>query len=253
MKSWVIIGIIIGVSAVLAYVAVSALSQYYYYYNNYYRYYGNGYVGAGMPMMWWGEGPLPSGQGYYSGVYGYGFSISTYPINASLTMVMTIPSYAHVHPQNNTIVFTSRDIDLTVIAMMDDDAERMFDATPPPYVHGDVFVIYGLINPTLVIPAGAVVHVTFINLDDDMYHNFVITRAPPPYPYYVMPYMAMSGGMGPQMMLNMEWLPPANYGAGYAYGYEYTFTITEPGTYWYLCTYPGHAESGMYGEIIVRG
>ncbi|MGC9152520.1 MAG: hypothetical protein ACP5GY_02160 [Vulcanisaeta sp.] len=99
-------------------------------------------------MMWWDEGPLPSGQGYYLGVYGYGFSISTYLINASLTMVMTIPSYAHVYPQNNTIVFTSRDIDLTVIAMMDGDAERMFNATPPPYVHGNVFVIYGLINPT---------------------------------------------------------------------------------------------------------
>lgn len=69
-----------------------------------------------------------------------------------------------------------------------------------------------------------------------------------------MPYLGMYGGMGSQMMLLMRWLPPANYNAGYAYGYEYTFTITAPGTYWYLCTYPGHAEEGMYGgEIIAVG
>ncbi|WP_243681330.1 hypothetical protein [Vulcanisaeta souniana] len=66
--------------------------------------------------------------------------------------------------------------------------------------------------------------------------------------------MGMYGGMGPQMMLFMRWLPPANYNTGYAYGYEYTFTITALGTYWYLCTYPGgHAEEGMYGEIIAVG
>ena len=51
-------------------------------------------------------------------------------------------------------------------------------------------------------------------------------------------------------MLYMGWLPLANYGTSYAYGYEYTFTVIELGTYWYLYTYPGHAEKGMYGEII---
>ncbi|MFP3281155.1 MAG: hypothetical protein RXO76_08850 [Vulcanisaeta sp.] len=65
-----------------------------------------------------------------------------------------------------------------VLAMMGNDAESMFNATPLPYVHGDVFVIYGLINPTLVVPAGAIIHVTFINLDDGMYHNFVVTTVP---------------------------------------------------------------------------
>ncbi|WP_148678296.1 plastocyanin/azurin family copper-binding protein [Vulcanisaeta distributa] len=229
---WIAVGIAIGVAVSLG--LAYALTPYYY--NNYY---GN-YPGA-LPIG-------PSASNYYGG-YTYG----TYSISQVIKEVMEVPSYAHVYPNNNTIVFTSKNINLLVVAMMGDDAVRMFNATPPPYVHGDVFVIYGLINPTLVMPAGAVVHVIFVNLDDDMYHNFVVTTVPPPYPYYVMPYVGMYGGMGPQMMLLMRWLPPANYNAGYAYGYEYTFTITAPGTYWYLCTYPGHAEEGMYGEIIAVG
>jgi len=225
---YIITGIVIGavVTAIIIGI-VSTLGSSYYYYHN-------GYVNS-----------------YYNLYGGYGYSI--YPINKSISMSMEVPSYAHVYPQNNTIVFTSTQINLVVLAMMGNDAESMFNATPPPYVHGDVFVIYGLINPTLVVPAGAIIHVTFINLDDDMYHNFVVTTVPPPYPYYVMPYIGMYGGMGPQMMLYMRWLPPANYESGYAYGYQYVIALNAPGTYWYLCTYPGHAESGMYGEIIVTG
>ena len=225
---WIVIGVAVGLVASLG--IVYAIIPYYYY-----NYYGSYSIN---PLI----------NNYYGGYY-YG----TYPINQVIKEVTQVPSYAHVYPGNNTIVFTSKNIDLLVVAMMGDDAEKMFDSTPPPYAHGDVFIIYGLINPTLVIPAGATVHVTFVNLDDDMYHNFAITTVPPPYPYNVMPYIAMYGGMGPQMMLYMRWLPPANYRAGYAYGYEYTFTVPEPGTYWYLCTYPGHAEGGMYGEIIVVG
>ncbi len=55
------------------------------------------------------------------------------------------------------------------------------ECSTPPYVHGDVFVIYGLINPILVISAGATVHVTLVNLND--YHNFIITTVPPLYSY----------------------------------------------------------------------
>jgi len=108
-------------------------------------------------------------------------------------------------------------------------------------------------NNVTYITGSAIIHITFINLDDDMYHNFVITTAPPPYPYNVMPYIGMYGGMGPQMMLYMRWLPPANYNSGYAYGYQYTVSLNLPGTYWYICTYPGHAEEGMYGKLIVVG
>lgn len=33
---------------------------------------------------------------------------------------------------------------------------------------------------------------------------------------------------------------------------EVTFTPTEPGTYHYICTIPGHAKLGMMGEFIVE-
>ena len=241
---WVLVGIAVGVGLMYAAQLIIYLHQ-----------------GPGIYINGRGEAVpygYPQGQGTvipyrYPLIYYSAFEYVALPINQTVREVMEVPSYAHVYLSNNTIVFTSRDIDLLVVAMMGDGAERMFNATPPPYVNGDVFVVYGLINPTLVIPAGATVHVTFVNLDDDMYHNFVITAVPPPYPYNVMPYVGMYGGMGPQMMLYMRWLPPADYKAGYAYGYEYTFTVAEPGTYWYLCTYPGHAEMGMYGKIIVVG
>lgn len=184
--------------------------------------------------------------------YSY-YAYGEYSIGQVEKELTEVPSYVRVYPDNDTVVIASRDADVLVVAMMGDDAARMFNATLPSYAHGDVFVIYGLVNPTLVVPAGAVIHVTFVNLDDDMYHNFVVTTAPPPYPYNVMPYIGAYGGMGPQMMAYMRWVPPANYSDGRAYGYYYTLTFAEPGTYWYLCTYPGHAEEGMYGKIIVIG
>lgn len=223
---WIVIGVVVGLG--VASLLYSTLLY------NYYP----GYLSAEYHY---------TGYNYFS----YG---SVFSINRVLNESMSIPSNARVYPSNDTIVFTGSDINLIVVAMMGDDAVNMTGEPLPPYAHDDVFVIYGLINPTLVIPVGAVVHVTFVNLDDDMYHNFIVTSVPPPYPYNVMPYVGMySGYMGPGMMYIMHWLPPANYKAGYAYGYEYTFTINEPGTYWYLCTYPGHAQEGMYGEIIATG
>jgi plastocyanin len=49
----------------------------------------------------------------------------------------------------------------------------------------------------------------------------------------------------------MPYLPPADYGQGSAHEYSYTFTLSQSGTAWYLCTYPDHAESGMYGTITI--
>ncbi|WP_292000440.1 plastocyanin/azurin family copper-binding protein [Caldivirga sp.] len=236
--AWLIIGVAIALGIVG--LSIVILNPVYYYSGSL----THGYLGM-MNWVYGGSG-LINNQGYY------GYSYGIYSIKQALNMVSAIPPYAHVYPSNNTIVFSGSSINLVVVAMMGDDAAKMFNATPPSYAHGDVFIIYGLINPTIVVPSGSVMHILFINLDDDMYHNFVVTVAPPPYPYNVMPYVAMSDGMGPQMMLNMRWLPPANYHSGYAYGYEYTIAINEPGIYWYICTYPGHASNGMYGELVVR-
>jgi FtsP/CotA-like multicopper oxidase with cupredoxin domain len=58
--------------------------------------------------------------------------------------------------------------------MMSDDAVNITGTHPSSYSKGDVFVISGLINPTLVVPKGATVQFTIINLDEDMYHNLAI-------------------------------------------------------------------------------
>ncbi|MGC9123498.1 MAG: rusticyanin [Thermoplasmata archaeon] len=110
------------------------------------------------------------------------------------------------------------------------------------------FEILGLFNPTIVIMNGVTVHFKVFNIDTDSYHNFVLTEQGPPYPYMIGMESMKSGGYGFMSMMNF--LPPTSSGHFYYYNFSYTFY--QPGTYWYICIYPGHAENGMYGEIIVK-
>ena len=162
---------------------------------------------------------------------------------------LSVPSYVKVFPANDTVVINSTYVKLTVYAMMGSMAEKITGQKMPAYAHGDVFVIYGLINPTLVFnTAGRPVTliITLINLDDDMYHNFVLTVQSPPYSYMVGPgMMSFSGGF----MEMMPYLPPTSNGN--AYTYSYSVQLRGQNTFWYICTYPGHAENGMYGEIVI--
>ncbi len=169
----------------------------------------------------------------------------TIQVDQAIQMMRSTPQYADVIPSNNTIIFHgSQNIGIVALAIMPDRAINLTGMRPPSYSTGDVFVIDGLINPTLVVPAGASVQFTVVNLDDDMYHNLVVPSIGPPYPY-----MAMQG-----MMSSYDWmpfLPPADYNQGTAHEYSYSLTLSSPATVWYLCTYPGHAQMGMYGEIEV--
>ncbi len=171
------------------------------------------------------------------------------------------PPYARVTRSNDTVAFDSQNIDVLVLAMIPDRAANLTGMQPPSYSTGDVFVIYGLVNPTLVIPKGTSIHFTIANLDDDMYHNMVVSSIGPPYPYMSMEGGMMSsfwqgGGKGSAslpVLSMMPFLPPADYRQGSAYEYSYALTFNQPGNLWYLCTYPGHALQGMYGEILVTG
>jgi len=88
-----------------------------------------------------------------------------------------------------------------------------------------------------------------------MYHNLAISSVEPPYTYMAM-MSSMNGmmsskaggntGFGP---IVMSFLPPTNHGL--AHEYSYTLTVGRPGNLWYLCTYPSHAQDGMYGKIVV--
>jgi rusticyanin len=158
-----------------------------------------------------------------------------------------LPSYAHAYSNNNTLSFSSSNITLVVLAMGVQRAINLTHEQPPSFdsnSSGNAFVIDGLINPTLMIPKGAIVHVEFINLDSGEYHNVIITATGPQYQY--MPMSAMGG-----IVSMMPIIPHANYSGGSASEYNYTTVFDNPGTYWYLCMYPGHAQMGMYGKIIV--
>lgn len=107
------------------------------------------------------------------------------------------------------------------------------------------FEILGLINPHLEIRSGVTVHFTVVNVDNDSSHNFVVTSTGPPYPYMTGMSMMFNGSQS----YMMPYLPPVKSGS-YAYT-NFSLTFSDTGTYWYLCTYPGHAEQGMYGSITV--
>ncbi len=107
------------------------------------------------------------------------------------------------------------------------------------------FEILGLINPEIIIHEGVHVHFTAINIDDDSSHNFVLSSQGPPYGYMGGP--GLMGGVSFMSMIN--YMPPVS-GGHYSYD-NFTYTFSHSGTYWYLCSYPGHAEKGMYGEISV--
>jgi rusticyanin len=187
--------------------------------------------------------PRMMGQGMEQWMSTPGQSVS---IQEAIQAMRSVPPYAKVSSNANTVTFDSQAVSIVALAIMPDRAANLTGTEPPSYSTGDVFVIDGLINPTLVVPAGASVQFTVVNLDDDMYHNLVVSAYEPPYPYMAMGAMMNGGYM-------MPFLPPADYSQGVAHEYSYTVSLNQPGTLWYLCTYPSHAESGMYGEITVTG
>ena len=108
----------------------------------------------------------------------------------------------------------------------------------------ETFRIAGLVNPALIVPAGAQVSIQVINADPDTAHGLVIT--------------ASQGRSSPMPMMTSRpafpgsalWFlgNPTTAGMHTA---TLTFTATTPGTYQYLCPVPGHAQQGMTGTFTV--
>lgn len=235
--AWVIIAVAVAAVAALAALPYALASYYHPYAASTAAEPGYGYYGPGMM----------GGYGYYGATSGYGGTVA---IQRAMSAAESILPGSTAVRSNDTVELGANGVvDVTAYAMMPDMAERMTGTAPPAYSSGDVFVIDGEINPTLVIRSTGPVelNLTLVNLDDDMYHNLVVTAEPPPYGYY-----PMSAMMGQSSMRMVPFLPPANYSTGVAYYYSYGSYLPGPGTYWYLCTYPGHAQEGMYGEILVE-
>lgn len=209
-------------------------------------------LGLSAPIVLSGYPGLTGGQGgpLFGGVPIMSVQGQTVTADQAIQMMKNVPAYASVSPSNNTITFASREITLVVLATDHEGALNLTGMQSPSYATDDVFVIYGLINPTLVIQHGAVVQVAVVNLDKDMYHNFVVTALSPPYSYMAMQGMMNWQQRGPMQMMPL--LPPASHAQGVAHEYAYSVTLDTQTGLWYLCTYPGHAQAGMYGEVLVN-
>jgi rusticyanin len=205
------------------------------------------------PIILSGYSDMMGGQGgpFFGGTPMMGVQGQTITVGQAIQMMKNVPGYANLIPSNNTITFTSRDVSLVVLATDHEGALNLTGKQSPSYATDDAFVIYGLVDPTLVIPRGAVVQVTVVNLDKDMYHNFVVTALSPPYSYMAVQGMMMNWQQQGIVQM-MPFLPPASYGQGVAHEYVYNATLNTQTNLWYLCTYPGHAQTGMYGEVLVN-
>ncbi len=196
----------------------------------------------GMMSGLFGNNSRGSGYGYgMMGGYGYGSTVGSYGSGAGSTvsratvarMGNAVPSGASIDRAGNRIVFTGRDVQLNVVGS-------------PMGQKDQTFRIGGLVNPTIVVPKGAEVHISFVNADTNMPHNFVVTPSGAPFAYMTMMQapLAFSGAATPILR--------SQSGAS-AESFDTSFAATSPGQYTYLCTVPGHAEQGMYGSFIVQG
>jgi rusticyanin len=142
-----------------------------------------------------------------------------------------VPAGASIDPAARTIMFTTTNVSLAVLAS--------------PSMPAESFRIAGMTSPAISVPAGAHVTIELINADADMAHGLVITpeRAARPD----MPMMTAA----PAFTGAALWFLGKPTAAGMHAG-TITFTATTPGSYQYLCPVPGHAQEGMAGAFTVR-
>jgi rusticyanin len=151
------------------------------------------------------------------------------------------PIYAEVFPENNTIRFTHDKIVIVVVAEPELGEE-----------YEDRYVIFGLINPTLIVPVNASVTVIFINGGESEFHSFAIISTPPPYPENMESSeynkIVFDGATTPNPLHGIQFEKPS----GIYHGFVIQFTASRTGTYYYVCLVDGHAHDGMFGEFIVK-
>ena len=143
-----------------------------------------------------------------------------------------VPAGAQVSTAGNTITFTSTTVRLTILAS-------------PPGGPDETFRAADLVNPRIVVPAGARVSIQLINADPGTAHGLVITASDASTSW--MPMMTAR----PAFAGSALWFLGNPTSAGMHEG-TLAFTASTPGTYHYLCPVPGHAQKGMTGTLTVR-
>jgi rusticyanin len=142
-----------------------------------------------------------------------------------------VPPGATINRARHTITFTAASIHLVAVAS-------------PPGGPDETFRIAGMVNPAVVVPAGAKVSIEVINADPDTAHGLVITASDGRSSW-----MPMMTGR-PAFTGAALWFLGNPTSAGMHAG-TLTFTANTPGTYHYLCPVPGHAQKGMTGAFTV--
>jgi rusticyanin len=143
-----------------------------------------------------------------------------------------VPSGAQVSKAGDTITFTTTTVRLTILASPSGGPDETFRAV-------------GLVNPRIIVPAGARVTIQLINADNDTAHGLVITASDAGASW--MPMMTAR----PAFTGSALWFLGNPTSAGMHEG-SLTFTASSPGTYRYLCPVPGHAQKGMSGTFTIR-
>lgn len=164
----------------------------------------------------------------------------------------TTPSYVQEIAQNDTIIFHSMNISIIAFSNSNAWVSTITNTSIPAYDNvsslSNGFAIYHMYQPTLVIPRGAMVNITFVNMDYTDHHSYVLSTFPPPYPLYIMQNMANGG----EMIQMTPLLPPVDNSTDTVSAYQYTLILNLPASVthmWYMCMFPGHAMLGMYGNI----
>jgi hypothetical protein len=141
-----------------------------------------------------------------------------------------VPAGARVDRAVGTITFTTATVRLTMLASPSGGPDETFRAA-------------GLINPRIIVPAGAQVAIQVINADPDAAHGLVITSQAAASP---MPMMTAR----PAFPGSALWFLGNPTAAGMHAG-TLAFTVATPWAYRYLCPVPGHAQEGMTGLFTV--
>lgn len=180
-----------------------------------------------------GYGMMGGYRGMMGGNYGNGprqytnEGLSEEQVNNDIANSM---QNATVDKKNNSISYSGDNIKIVMLA-----STKKAD---------DKFEIGGLVNPIVYVPKNTTVTLELVNEDEDVAHAFEITDATPPYAYMTM----MQGQVYPGGFIGI--IPPSEGNKFYKGSTSFTSNYT--GEFYYICQYPGHAEKGMYGKIIVK-
>ncbi len=192
----------------------------------------------------------------------------TGPVSVSVsTALSTVPQGVTVNAATNTIYINkSATISMGMIDNLSSDPANNITlnstvpgtSTPYKALLGELdlqalpaFMVYGLVNPTIIIKQGSTVVFDAFDLSDYAYHGYMITNDSFAPPYSISgPESAFDGYTGSQDIVVKGILipPPKN---GRIYEESETFNANTGGIYWYSCPVFGHAALGMYGKIIV--